>query len=353
MEPNSEPKLRLRYHGRILDHLGIQLYQSPVAALAELIANSWDADAECVEIVLPTHMDDKAVITVTDDGHGMTFQECQDRYLNVGYGRRGDRLDERTPSKNRPVLGRKGIGKLAGFGIAEKIEVATVSGRTGEKTVFEMDIKELRSCEYVDTEAGEVSVIEHLEPEDGRRSEAGTRVTLRNLNLARKISPEPFRESMSRRFLLHTRVDDFSVRVDGVALPDNDHIAGVEFSFPADYRNDETPSDLCIDERDWGQETLADGQLIRWRISFFADPIGDEELRGIAVFAKGKLAQSPFFFLSGRGLTGSHGQQYLSGRVEADYLDLFPTDLFAPERHRISWDRTESEAGANKNSAAS
>ena len=51
---NREPReLYLRFQGRILDALGIQMYQSPTAAIAELIANAWDADAEKVEVVLP------------------------------------------------------------------------------------------------------------------------------------------------------------------------------------------------------------------------------------------------------------------------------------------------------------
>ena len=32
--------LKLNYSGRIIDHLGIQMYQSPVAAIAELVANA-------------------------------------------------------------------------------------------------------------------------------------------------------------------------------------------------------------------------------------------------------------------------------------------------------------------------
>jgi len=36
----------LDFSGRIIDHLGIQLYQSPIAAIAEMISNSWDADSE-------------------------------------------------------------------------------------------------------------------------------------------------------------------------------------------------------------------------------------------------------------------------------------------------------------------
>lgn len=42
---SDERQLYLRFHGRILDSLGIQMYQSPVAAIAELVANAWDADA--------------------------------------------------------------------------------------------------------------------------------------------------------------------------------------------------------------------------------------------------------------------------------------------------------------------
>ena len=41
----NRKKLYLEFHGRVIEHLGIQMYQSPVNAIAELIANSWDADA--------------------------------------------------------------------------------------------------------------------------------------------------------------------------------------------------------------------------------------------------------------------------------------------------------------------
>jgi len=143
-------KLQLRYHGRILDHLGIQMYQSPVAAIAELISNSWDADSEKVCVTLPDEITRHAQLLVEDDGIGMTFEECQERFLNVGYARRGDDPDEKSPTKDRPILGRKGIGKFAGFGIAQLIRVETVSKETGEKTVFEMDLLKLRTEEYVE-----------------------------------------------------------------------------------------------------------------------------------------------------------------------------------------------------------
>jgi hypothetical protein len=49
----DEPELFLDFHGRFIDALGIQMYQKPTAALAELIANAWDADATSADITLP------------------------------------------------------------------------------------------------------------------------------------------------------------------------------------------------------------------------------------------------------------------------------------------------------------
>ena len=45
----SERKLYLKFHGRVIEHLGIQMYQSAVNAIAELVANAWDADASSVQ----------------------------------------------------------------------------------------------------------------------------------------------------------------------------------------------------------------------------------------------------------------------------------------------------------------
>jgi hypothetical protein len=53
MDSDQGKKLHLTFHGRIIDSLGIQMYQSPVAAVAELIANAWDADARQVAVTLP------------------------------------------------------------------------------------------------------------------------------------------------------------------------------------------------------------------------------------------------------------------------------------------------------------
>jgi len=172
----SAKTLRLKFHGRIIDHLGIQMYQSPVASVAELIANAWDADAESVNVTLPSSLGSGSSIVIEDDGVGMTYEECQDRYLNVGWCRRGSQSTERTKEKNRPVLGRKGIGKFAGFGIAQIVKIETTSKETGERTVFTLDLKDLRTGEYVSTEERPIPVDAYLAPDVKRCNHHGTKI---------------------------------------------------------------------------------------------------------------------------------------------------------------------------------
>ena len=330
--------LNLNYSGRIIDHLGIQMYQSPVAAIAELVANAWDADADLVSIDLPTTINENSEIVIRDDGRGMEFKECQDRFLNVGYARRGNRGTERSPSKQRRILGRKGIGKFAGFGIAQVIRVETVSTGNGEKTVFEMDIDKIRSEDYVNVKGADVAVITYEGPNNDRRKQHGTTIRLQRLSMQRTPNANSFAHSMARRFLLHQMATDFHILINGTRLPESDDRFRVQFSFPRDYKENERPS-ISSMSQEWGTETVADRE-VKWRIRFYEHPIGDDDLRGISVFAGGKMVQSPFFFNLSGSLPGQHGQQYISGQIQADFLDEQDEDLTAPERQRVNWDHS-------------
>lgn len=325
--------LQLKFNGRIIDHLGIQMYQSATAALAEYVANSWDANAENIWIALPKSLNGGA-ISIKDDGIGMTFAECESRYLNLGYCRRGNKSTE-TVAGSRPVLGRKGIGKLAGFGIAQIVEIDTTSKETGERTVFTLDLNSLRGDEYI----GQGKKIQARKyPADSNMAKRhGTTITLKKLSLKKRQNEEQFRKSMARRFLLLEWSSAFKVWVNSKPLP-QDNSSGVEFEFPRDYSADDKPSGITITADGWGIEKLANGKEIRWRIRFYEDPIDEEELGGISIFAGVKLAQSPFYFNLTGGLGGQHGQEYVSGVVKADYLDQVGEDIIATERQRINWE---------------
>jgi HSP90 family molecular chaperone len=130
--PGRDPKeLVLTFAGNIVKLLGVQMYSGrPVPAIAELISNAWDADAKKVEVKLPldeswSASNPNQIIEVSDDGNGMTWEMVREAYLDVGRDRREAEKTDRSPG-GRLLQGRKGVGKLAGFGIADIVELQTV-----------------------------------------------------------------------------------------------------------------------------------------------------------------------------------------------------------------------------------
>ncbi len=242
------------------------------------------------------------------------------------------------------MLGRKGIGKFAGFGIARVIEIETVSEESGEMTRFELDIDALRGDSYHAEKPAPVDVLDYLPPDESRRQQQGTTVRLKKLNIKQRPSADVLARGLARRFSLHQRVADFALTVNGSPLPSEDGSEPIEFEFPRDYREGEAPAEVVVGDDGYGTETIPGGETVRWRFVFYRDPIGDPELQGVSVFVRGKLAQAPFYFDLSGGTTAQAGQPYLSGRVEADFLDEQDDDLVATERQRINWDHETSQA---------
>src|ERR1039457_2311600 len=92
----------------VLNHLGRNLYRSFATVLGEAISNSWDADAKNVWIYIGKN---KNSFIIKDDGVGMTGVDFQNKFLKIGYSKRG--AGQKTSPGGRPYIGRKGIGKLA------------------------------------------------------------------------------------------------------------------------------------------------------------------------------------------------------------------------------------------------
>ncbi len=102
----------------VLNHLGRNLYRSFITVLGEAISNSWDADADNVWIYINRDINH---LVIKDDGHGMTADDFQNKFLKIGYTKR--KYGETKSAKGRPYIGRKGIGKLALLSCADKISV--------------------------------------------------------------------------------------------------------------------------------------------------------------------------------------------------------------------------------------
>lgn len=308
----SNRRLQMKYAGGLVKHLGLAMYRGAVPALAELIANAWDADASEVRITIPfdTGGLKSREIVVADNGRGMTWQEVQDAYLLVGRDRR--RTQGEKTEGGRAVMGRKGLGKLAGFGIARLVDVRTVRDRW--MTHFFMDFNDM-------TKEGKAGIVESYEPQiiadQATEDRNGTTITLKELQLTRSISKQEFIESMGRRF---------SILRKGFDVYLNDEILGPY----------ETPSQFKFEGEQDGWEDVPGVGSVKWWIGFTEKPIQSEALRGVSVLVRDKMAQAPFFFDLSGGTYGQAGMQYLTGEVYADQLDQ-EKDYIGTDRQGILW----------------
>ena len=329
MGNNSAKTLKLIIRSQIIQHLGIQMYQKPADVIAELIANAWDADAENVNVLLTDNCYD-----ITDDGNGMTFDECQNYFLKVGRDRRSDTKTDKSSIKGRPVLGRKGIGKFAGFGIANIIEIDTISQSNGEHTCFRMDLEKIYEQDKTGTDQKIIEVVTYFKPNKGKKVQHGTNVKLM-LKSNYPLDKSNLSYELGRRFLLTQQYNDFKVNVDEQPI-ETDISSKLEYFFPRDLTDDELkkfPGMVIRD--DWAEVTFAENKIY-WRIGYFENTIKEEELRGVSVFARGKLAQKPFFFDLSGGISAQNSLEYLTGQVRIDFIDTDDLDLIATERQRIN-----------------
>jgi hypothetical protein len=329
MKNNSAKTLKLIIRSQIIQQLGIQMYQKPADVIAELIANAWDADAENVSILLTDNC-----YEIMDNGNGMSFEECQNYFLNVGRDRRSDTGTDKSSMKGRPVLGRKGIGKFAGFGIANIIEIDTISQGNGEHTCFRMDLEKIYEQDKMGKDQKIIEVITYSEPNEDIKKQHGTKVRL-ILKSNYPIDTGNLSYELGRRFLLTQQYDDFKVDVDGNFI-ETDISSKLEYFFPRDLTDDELKKFPGMITRDGWAEVPFGENKIYWRIGYFENTIKEEELRGVAIFARGKLAQKPFFFDLSGGISAQNSLEYLTGQVRIDFIDTDDLDLIATERQRIN-----------------
>lgn len=218
----SRAPLRFQVDSRLATLLS-QEYPSSERALKELVDNAWDADAERVSIVLPKPLSGDSIV-IRDDGTGMTEEELRRHYLSIATDRRS-RRGERTAGKNRPVKGRKGIGKFAGLMAAAAMTLETrARGRLCRITLKLDDLSQVDDIEQLNIEL-------HSEPCASELH--GTAITLSDLHQGLAY-PDANR---LRQILLqdYGRQDDFSITIDGKRL-DVDDVSGsyseLEHSLP-------------------------------------------------------------------------------------------------------------------------
>lgn len=197
-------KYKMSIDFNVLNHLGINLYTNIPAVLSEVVANSYDADATNVDII----MHENEVI-ISDNGTGMTEEDINNKYLLVGYQKRKE-LGERgeTPIHRRKVMGRKGIGKLSLMSIANIIEVYTV--KNGTTSAFRINVADI--SELIKSGSREPYTPNEIDFDESVT--VGTKIVLKEIRNNRTLSkPQKIKTELARRFVVLN--NEFTIRVNG------------------------------------------------------------------------------------------------------------------------------------------
>ena len=266
-----------------------RLTSCPDTALAELVANAWDAGAHNVSISISEKKADKKQIVVEDDGIGMTEQEFLKRWKMLAYDRikhQGQKVS--FPQKNakelhRVAFGRNGIGRHALLCFGDSYTVFTKSStKTSEEIGYKISLS-----------AGECPLVfEKIAVTEPLVDKHGTRLTVqveRNFPASKSIL-----RSLSIRFLHDPQ---FSITVNGESVDLEDLLQKLE------------TQRFCVDGREF--------EMIILRAKSIES--------GIAFWQGGRLIGQPSWILGNESIADKRtraGKEY-SVIVKADDLADF------------------------------
>ncbi len=327
----SEGPYSISISHNILNHLGRNLYNNIPAVVSEIVANAWDADAENVKIEIDK---EKGCITITDDGEGMSVYDCNQRFLKIGYDRR---KQGRAFTKNleRHVMGRKGIGKLSMFAIADLIEVHSIkTGDDGtmEKSGFIMDanaieklIEDEKKCGSEEKNYESVKLYEPTPVETQKiDSPTGTKIILRELKKDITRLESYLRKNIARRFSIIGKENNFSVYVNDreIGIEDRDYFNKLQFIWTLGEKG----KTFLTKAKSVDQSESLDG-IVNEELGYYIDGwIGtvkkqnqiEEGNNTISILAWGKLVHEDL--LKDMKEAGFYAE-YLIGEIRADFLD--------------------------------
>ena len=359
------PKLKFKVAPHIVEDLGLNLYTSLPRVLVEYVANAYDADSAYADVsldkaaveqarlemrkqfeleqlrskatgrsvpplesrTLPDHLS----ITVEDVGQGMSRQDLDGKFLFAGRRRRREEPDlhGRTPEKKRPLMGRKGLGKLAGFGVAKLITVVTRKKGEPHATKIVLDYDQLVAKRA--THEIEIEQEETLQ-DGGGFAQSGTRITLSRLMYGPLRSrTQTIERGITDHFAL-IDPEDFAIRLNGAEI----EAKAATFAFA-------WPEPDAVDRQEFVTKTLPreDGGEIKfqYRLRFTGE---NEALpaaqRGVRVYANKRLAAAPSLLDADTNMHGFRMTDYLDGVVHADFIADQEADYIATDRQTLRWE---------------
>ncbi|WP_334666746.1 hypothetical protein, partial [Streptomyces cyaneofuscatus] len=215
--------------------------------------------------------------------------------------------------------GKKGLGKLALFGLAKSVTVDTI--QNGLQNQLTLNWDSLLKAEGVYNPVAGI-----VDKKMRRRN--GTTIQLSSLKRKTPFDINSIADSLSRIFIVDA---DFQI-----TLKDS---KGNEVKVTNDRRYKTVEKQFSWSHTDLVKRGSKYFGKLELNFITAKTPIPPSSgLRGIAIFSRGKIVNLPEYFSES---ASSHFYQYLTGWIKADFIDLIDEDVISTNRQSINWDNPE------------
>ena len=217
--------LKFSIANNAVTHLGRNLYSTTPPALAELVANSYDAYAKRVDI----HLSDDS-ISIVDNGKGLSFEELEKKYAIIGSEKQMETpfngLSERKP------MGKKGIGKLAAFSLGDEYTVYSKNLGSKKWINFTLKYRDMISSDSYEANIKEVDLPSEFSKYESYSSGFIVKIT----NTRRKVTNATInniKTQLSRRFYIDQIKMSFDLYINDskLELDSNSYYGKIEYLF--------------------------------------------------------------------------------------------------------------------------
>lgn len=328
-----------------IKHFGRNLYTTNPPAIAELVANAWDAYATLCQIFY-----NETDLLIIDNGIGMTDDEFQNRYATSGYAKN---LDIRIPAgfNPRPYMGKKGIGKFSAFSLTDKYVLFTKSSEDALWKVIELQQDILNTQQAtVEIPITRINDLNDLGNKFSTEIDVSTGTVIYLPNIKRKITEQTITSLnalLPRRFSVTTIINDgnFKLEFQGEEFDLKKHFYydSIELVYYFGYSKEEikeffpTINDKNIKECE-APEYEAKGWIATAALPANLKAVDGTKIKGVVIYINGKLADEDIFK---NHPNDTHANAYVIGEVNADFLDELPIDPVLSNREGLNHELDE------------
>lgn len=323
-------------------HFGRNLYTTNPPAITELIANAWDAYATECRVIMK-----QDEILIIDNGIGMTDKEFVERYAKSGYEKK---YDIRIPRdmKDRPYMGKKGIGKFSAFSLSNNYILYTKSDEdeSWKKIELEHDMLDTDQATVKIPVEYEINLSELEKKFEFDIPSTGTLIHL--TKLTRKVTQathSSLAQLISRRFSVTTIIEDdnFELFINDDKVDLNKHFYDnyIEYVYSIGISKEDIKrrfpnvedENIVITDIDYFDDNNVTGWIASVDKPAKLKSVDGTRITGVTVYINGKVADENIF----KNIRDDRlANSYIIGEVDANYLQEEEQDPVLSSREGLN-----------------